>query len=368
MRVGFDARLVRYPGVGRYIQNALRGLSTQPFLELVVYVPDEGTAQQVRQMHIAWKVRVVGARSPGIYEQWAMARQIAQDHLDLFHAPHYVVPVTTTRPMVATIHDLALFHYPDKLNCFMRFYYGWMVRQAIHRSRTVLCVSHFIAEEIRRVFKIPEARLRVVPNSVAEHFVPPGLEAIIRFKQAHNLGRYILFVGTWKPWKNVGRLLEAFEKVRQSGYDGTLVLAGKAARYQLDFTEYIHRMSSGVRVLGQIAESDLPVLYGAAEALVMPSLYEGFGLPALEAMACGTPVVVARAGSLPEVVGEAGVYCDPLDVDSIAYAIRTVVEAPERRVLLANLGKTRAKTFSVEKMGQLLVEAYHSVLEGKVKC
>jgi len=365
MRVGFDARLVRYPGVGRYIRNALRGLSTQPFLKLVVYVPDEGTAQQVHQMRTDWDVRVIDARSPGIYEQWAMARLIAQDHLDLFHAPHYVVPVTTTRPIVATIHDLALFHYPDKLHWFMRLYYGWMIRQAINRSCIILCVSHFIAEELHRVFKIPEAKIWVVPNSVAEHFAPPGSEAIIQFKQAYNLDRYILFVGTWKPWKNVGRLLEAFQKVKQSGYDGILVLAGKPARYQLDFTDYIHRMSPSVRVLGEVAESDLPVLYGAADALVMPSLYEGFGLPALEAMACGTPVVVARAGPLPEVVGDAGVYCDPLDVDSIAHAIRTVVEAPEKRALFANSGKARAKMFSVEKMGQLLVETYRSALEGQ---
>jgi glycosyltransferase involved in cell wall biosynthesis len=367
MRVGFDARLVRYPGVGRYIRNALQGLSTQS-LELVVYVPDEETAQQVHQMHNAWKVRIIGARSPGIYEQLAMTWLITQDHLDLFHAPHYVIPVTTTRPIVVTIHDLALFHYPDKLNWFMRLYYGWMIRQAIHRSRIILCVSHFIAEEIRRVFKIPETRIRVVPNSVAEHFRPPELDAIFRFKQAYNLDRYILFVGTWKPWKNVGRLLEAFQKVKLSGYTGTLVLAGKPARHQLDFTEYIQQMSPSVRVLGEVAESDLPVLYGAADVLVMPSLYEGFGLPALEAMACGTPVVVARAGPLPEVVGDAGVYCDPLDVDSIAHAIKTIVEAPDRRVLLANSGKTRAKIFSVGKMGQLLAEAYHSALEGQMEC
>jgi glycosyltransferase involved in cell wall biosynthesis len=359
MRVGFDARLVRYPGVGRYIANALRGLANQPQVDLVVYAPDAESAALWQDSVPAWTVRVVTAHSPGVREQFIMPRLIAQDQIDLFHAPHYVTPLLTTCRLAITLHDLVYQKFPASVNSAMRFYYRFMVWQALRRAALIICDSQFIMREI----DVPSYKRKWIPIGVSSDFTPAVVKDISNFRNAHKLPNYLLFVGTWKPWKNVERLLEAFECVLRSGYAGQLVLAGRAARHQLDLTEHLQRLAPRVTVLGAVPETDLPVLYSAADALVMPSLYEGFGLPVLEAMACGTPVIVSQAGPLPEVAGEAGTYFDPLDVSSMAQAILSVVQQPQHRSTLIERGLAQARSFSITRMGQSLCEAYQAVHE-----
>ena len=367
MRVGFDARLIRYPGVGRYIANALHGLVDQPQVDLVVYAPDAESAARWRASAPAWIVRVVPVRSPGLREQIVLPRLIVQDRLDLFHAPHYVVPIFTSCPLVVTLHDLVFLRFPDLLTPAMLWYYRNMVGRAIRRARAVLCVSKFIRDEACSVFQAMPESFDVIPNGVAESFVPADAADKEYFIQSQGLSNYILYVGTWKPWKNVERLLDAFDMVRQSGYSGQLVLAGKAARHQLDLTKRIQQLAPYVTVVGDVSENDLPLLYGAADALVMPSLYEGFGLPVLEAMACGTPVIVSHAGPLPEVAGEAGAYFDPLNVESMAQAIRSVVQQPQLRATLVERGFEQARLFSTARMGRSLWEAYQAVYQESSK-
>lgn len=364
MRVGFDARLIRYPGVGRYIANALRGLADQPQVDLVVYAPDAESAALWQASAPAWIVRVVSVRSPGVREQIVMPRLIAQDHLDLFHAPHYVAPIFASCPIVVTLHDLVLLRFPDLMNKAMLMYYRIMVGRAIRQARMVLCDSLFIRGEVRAVFQVTADKLGVVPIGISASFSPASAADKERFARSQGLSNYLLYVGTWKPWKNVERLLDAFDMVRQSGYTGRLVLAGKAARYQLDLTERIQQLAPHVMLLGAVSENDLPALYSAADVLVMPSLYEGFGLPVLEAMACGTPVIVSQAGPLPEVAGEAGMYFDPLDVSSMAQAILSVVRQPQLRATLIQRGLAQAQSFSIARMGQSLYESYRAAHEG----
>ncbi|CAG0935231.1 mannosyl-N-acetyl-alpha-D-glucosaminyl-diphospho-ditrans,octacis-undecaprenol 3-alpha-mannosyltransferase / alpha-1,3-rhamnosyltransferase [Thermoflexales bacterium] len=359
MRVGFDARLIRYPGVGRYIANALQGLAAQSQVDLVVYAPDTDSAARWQATAPAWTVRVVCARSPGVREQIIMPRLIAQDRIELFHAPHYVIPLLTTCRLAITLHDLVYLKFPASINGVMRLYYRFMIQQALQRAELILCDSQFTMREI----DITGHKTKWIPIGISPDFTPAKAQDISDFRSKHQLPNYLLFVGTWKPWKNVKRLLEAFEQVLHSGYTGQLVLAGKAARHQIDLTEHLRRLAPRVTVLGAVSETDLPVLYSAADALVMPSLYEGFGLPVLEAMACGTPVVVAQAGPLPEVAGEAGIYFDPLDVRSMAQAILLVVQQPQRRSALIERGLQQARLFSIARMGQSLREAYQAVHE-----
>ncbi|HKB79528.1 MAG TPA: glycosyltransferase family 1 protein [Thermoanaerobaculia bacterium] len=330
MRIGMDCRKIGDFGIGSYIRGLLHALAALGGEEYVAFGPAEiGGALPAGVEHV-----VVDAPKYSLRELFRIGRAADRARLDLFHAPHYVVPFLRT-PFVVTIHDLI---HLRRRNPLQRVYAQTMIGRAVRRSRRVLSVSRAVGDEIAEAFGHGD-KIAVTPNGVDPQFLAPG---------PAERGRYFLFVGNDKPHKNVERLIAAFGQLR--GVE--LVLAGA------EFARF--RGTANVTRAGFVELQRLAALYRGAIAVVQPSLEEGFGLPALEAMACGTPAITSNTPALLEVTGDAALHVDGRDVDEIAAAMRRVMDDPALRATLGARGAERARTFSWSRCAALTRDAYRS--------
>lgn len=270
----------------------------------------------------------------------------------VYFSPGFNPPLWSPVPFVFTLHDLIHLHFPAEASLAKHVYYRLVVRPAIHRAYRVLTVSRYTKQEILAWAEVPDEHVVVVGNGVGPAFCPGG--------RRHAPGYpYIFYVGNYKPHKNLARLLQGFAR---SGLrkDVRLVLTG-APDAVLSHQITALKLQNQVVYAGQLTDTDLAAHYRGALALVCPSLYEGFGLPPLEAMACGTPVVTSNITALPEVIGDAAVLIDPYNVEAIAWGIQCVVEDSALRQSLSDKGLVRAKQFTWEhtarRVRQVLEEA-----------
>jgi len=260
--------------------------------------------------------------------------------LDVLHCPTFRGPLSSTPvPLVVTVHDLAVLRHPETFNLWTRRYSRYCVPRVVQAARRLIAVSEFTKNELVGLLGVPEGRIRVVPNGVAEVFSSEG---------PAEEGEYVLAVGTLEPRKNLERLAEAARRV---GLELRVAGARGWGRVALE--------GDGVRLLGEVSDARLAELYRGALCLAYPSLYEGFGLPVLEAMACGTPVVTSAGGATEEVAGGAAVLVDPLDPASIA---RGIEEAVSRRQELRRRGLERARTFTWERTAAATAEVYREAV------
>jgi glycosyltransferase involved in cell wall biosynthesis len=254
---------------------------------------------------------------------------------DVLHCPTYRGPVRSRVPLVVTVHDLAVFRRPEAFPPWTRTYSRAVVPRVVRAARIIAAVSEFTAGELERVLHVPRERIRVVPNAADPAFTADG---------AREAGDYVLAVGTLEPRKNVARSIEAARRlgleIRVAGARGW---GGVEAR------------GAGVRWEGEVGDAQLARLYRGAACVLYPSLYEGFGIPVLEAMACGAPVVTSRGGATEEVAGGAAVLVDPEEVESISAGIE---EAIARRDELRAAGLRRAGDYSWDESARLLLRAY----------
>jgi alpha-1,3-rhamnosyl/mannosyltransferase len=288
-----------------------------------------------------------------ICDQFLMPRALRHLKADVFFSPYYKTPISAPCPTVATIHDLIPVQFPDYTRGVGRLYAvafrAWSGLLA-RRAAAVVTDSEFSKSQLQRLLHLPAERIHVIPIGLPLEFQSGNC----RQAPDATLTRYgiqlpyLLTVGNFLPHKNLLRLVEAYAGLPESCRQTTsLVLAGTPGGHgpaRPVSREILRR--PGVVFPGFIAPEDLPSIYAGATALVFPSLVEGFGLPVLEAMACGTPVVCARAGSLPEVAGDAALYVDPLDVESIRSGLQRVLEEASLRQDLAARGIARARLFS----------------------
>lgn len=286
---------------------------------------------------------------------------------DLAYSPDFLLPPTLPgRRTLLTVHDLSFEIMPETLPEPLVAYLRRNVPRAVRRATHILADSESTRQDLIRLWGVPPERITVLYGGVETHFHPvEDLEQQTRVRARYGLGPwpFILTVGTVQPRKNYPRLIEAFTTLVREGIfpEGHLVIVGEKGWKAEGTFEAIRRSGLAERIhwLGFVADEDLPVLYSAATAFAMVSRYEGFGLPALEAMACGTPVVVSRTSSLPEVVGEAGVQVDPESVEDIVRGLRIVLENPERRAALRAAGLERARRFTWE----VAARRWHEVAE-----
>jgi len=298
------------------------------------------------------------ARSPA--DLWRLARAASRQRFDafLFPAVYSFYPLLRRMPTVVAFHDAIAERHPDLVFPGWRQRLFWRLKTAVARRQAdlILTVSRSAKDEIVRVFGSPETSVRVIPEAAGSEFRPlADAQALCRVQQRYGLpkeGPLILHVGGFSPHKNLGRLLEALVGLDSSSPPWHLVLAGDHAdvfhsaylelRAAVAEAGFDHR----VTFTGHVPDPDLVVLYNAATMLVLPSLAEGFGLPAIEAMACGLPVVASRRGSVPEVLGGAGLLFDPTEPEDIRMAISRVLTDPSLRDRMKRAGLERARAFS----------------------
>jgi glycosyltransferase involved in cell wall biosynthesis len=355
VRISIDLRKLHDYGIGTYIRNLVIHLArTDKDTDYVLLCrpQDKGFVESLGE-----NFRALSQTDPlySMREQLRIPAQLRRAKVDVFHAPHYTLPFTTPCNSVVTIHDCIHLLFPQYLPSRVAYIYArtalWI---AANRSSRVLTVSEASKKDILSFFNIDPEKITVIPNGIDGQFmIEPSTEAIARVQERYQLkSPFLLYVGNVKPHKNLERLIDAFFKLRKDGLTNlTLLIIGDEITKYTTIRRTVHRyqLHKYVRFLGFVPSDTLSILYRLADAFVFPSLYEGFGLPPLEAMASGTPVVTSNVSSLPEVVGNAAVLVDPYDVNSIANGIQTILEDPLYREKLTKNGLERAKHYSWER-------------------
>jgi len=296
--------------------------------------------------------RLPAARGLGIdgspvhpFDPFRVHRVLRRKRPDVYFSPGFNPPWRSPVPFVFCIHDLIHLDDPAQSSLAKRAYYRWFVLPAVHRAHRIITVSELTRNRILEWSGAIEQSVIVAPNGVDERFTPDH--------PAHKPGYdYLLYVGAHRPHKNIPRLLEAFARIECSN-DVKLVLTGSSSHDEQQVIDQ-HRLHESVMYCGVLENEALVRYYRGATALVLPSLCEGFGLPALEAMACGTAVIGSNAGAIPEVVGEAGICVDPYDIDAMAHAIQRVVDDPVFREERAAAGRRRAAAFSWDRTASIV--------------
>ncbi|MGR3302584.1 MAG: glycosyltransferase family 4 protein, partial [Candidatus Scalindua sp.] len=303
-----------------------------------------------------------------LWEQIVLPVYSRKDRLDLFHyTDHALSLLQRAHPTIITVHDIAYVRFPNLLNKSRQIYKKYILNKSIKKADIIIADSYSTKRDIIEFFNVDEKKIKVVHLGVESRFRPiSNVSNVEDYRTRNNLpSKMILNIGTLEPRKNVVTLIKAFKKLQEKWLkDYVLVIAGeKGWLYKRIFEEI---KSSGVEqsiiLLGVVRDEDLPMLYNCADIFVYPSLYEGFGLPPLEAMACGIPVITSNTSSLPEVIGEAGIMVDPDDVNSLCESMYNLLKDKKLWNRMSNMGREKSKLFSWEETAKKIVEIYDEVL------
>jgi glycosyltransferase involved in cell wall biosynthesis len=352
-RLVLDLRMVEghMHGIARYaLALAARIPALLPGVDVLGLGPPGGLPP-LGPLAPGFPVRPCAARFLSPFEQPALALALFQARADCFHATSFSVPLLWPGRLVATLHDAMHLVRASEYGFATALYYRAVVRPRLRQARAILTVSSFARGELAERLRLPEASFEVVPSGVDAGFRPPSAEETARARTALGLPRrYLLAVGNPKPHKNLGWLAALSARLPAP----LVVVAGPD----------VGRLHLPANVVGldDVEEGLLPGLYGGAQALLLPSVHEGFGLPALEAFATGCPVVAARAGALPEVVGDAGLLVEPNDATAWVDALRKLDAEPALRKALVERGLQRARGFSWDVCAKRTADVYRRAL------
>jgi glycosyltransferase involved in cell wall biosynthesis len=369
MRIAIDTRKLHDFGIGTYIRNVVRGLARldQQTEYVLLCRPDD--MDLAAELGPNFRAVLETAPTYSISEQIRIPLSLVRERVHLLHEPHYVLPPATRCRSVVTIHDCIHLMFPQYLpGSLAHLYARASMWSAVRKADRIMTVSEASKRDILKFFDIPAEKVAVIYNAIDERFLAePDAERMDRIRQRYQLDHpFLLYVGNIKPHKNLERLVEAFARVRASGFDDLrLVIVGdRLSKYPpVRQAVHRHRLDKEVRFLGFQPYDTLAVFYRLARAFVFPSLYEGFGLPPLEAMACGTPVVTSNISSLPEVAGGAAVLVDPYDPESIADGITRAISDDTLRDDLVRRGLARSRDFSWTQSVSAIHRIYMDVLE-----
>ncbi len=359
-----------HAGIGRYAQELLATLTqVDKANEYVAFYNGSAKApvppslaglarRRVMLPNKLWRAEV--GLSHGLH--WPEDRLLREVHL--FHATDNLLPYFAHIKSVFTLHDLAFHYYPETLSTANRRYLAMMMPRFLRAADRVIAVSLSTKRDVMQVYGLDESRVTVVYEGVQPYFRPAPSGARAALAQKHNLpARFILGLGTIEPRKNLSTLLQAYRALKSRGLGLKLVLVGKVG-WLADATLQQVRvlgLEGEVILAGFIPDEDLPALYSSSALLAYPSLYEGFGLPVLEALACGTPVVCSNASSLPEVAGDAALLVDPLDVSAWVQALSRVLADEDLREEMRMKGLAQATRFSWERAARETLGIYASL-------
>ena len=352
MRVAIDARKLHDFGIGTYIRNLLRQLARIDHDTDYVLLSSPTDLDVAAQLGPNFRSVLEPSPNYSLREQIHVPWVLHRERPDVFHAPHYVLPPAIRCRSVVTIHDCIHLMFPQYLpNKAAYAYARASMWAAVKRSSRILTVSEASKRDILHFFNVAPEKIKVVYNAIDDHFwLTPPEEEVARVRERYQLDhQFVLYVGNIKPHKNLVRLIDAFDELRRTGLEDLklLIIGDEISKLPaLRRAVHRHKLHKHVRFLGFVSDGTLRILYRLASVFVFPSLYEGFGLPPLEAMASGTPVVTSNQSSLPEVTGDAAVLVDPYDVDSLVDGIRRVLTDPALAAELRRRGPERAREFS----------------------
>jgi glycosyltransferase involved in cell wall biosynthesis len=378
MRIALNAQLLsfsssyRQAGISRLIHATIQGLqAVDEQNEYTVFTGDrhvpDGYLSNPRWRMAFSRLPATNRAMRILWEQTALPWSVLSTQADLLHALAFVGPLACPRPLVVTVYDLSFLLYPEAFNRLNRWYLSAMTPLSVRKAQRVIAISESTKRDLVRLTHVPAEHIAVVY---------PGLEpgmarvddaaALSDFRRRRNLPEhFILFMGTLEPRKNAGALVRAYSLLRRRGIDShALVLAGsKGWRYESIFAAIEQSGAAQDIILpGYVTRDELPLWYSAADVFSYPSIYEGFGLPVLEAMACGAPVITSNVSSLPEVAGAAGLLVDPNDTDGLADAMARVIQSDDLRAEMRASGMRRAATFTWQRMAHATLEVYEKVL------
>ncbi|MFW5748138.1 MAG: glycosyltransferase family 4 protein [Chloroflexota bacterium] len=363
---GLDRRLT---GIGRYIIEITRALAALPAGPEITLLAAGGLGELEASGLPAVPLRL-GKYLPALMTVGsAQIPGIARRHqLDIVHDPVGVTPFmfgTGPAKSIVTIHDSIPWSFPGVSTLLDTLIYRRWLPYAVRRVDAVATVSAFSREDLAYHLNIPPEKIGVVYGAADPSFRPRDKDAIARVREQYKLPEdYILYVGSIETRKNLIGALEAFHRLRVQNVSHKLVIVGPAKWRYGEIMETFDRLDLTDHVIftGYVAQADLPVIYSGASLFVFPSLYEGFGLPPLEAMASGVPVVTSTSSSLPEVVNDAALIVNPKDTDAIADAMYTVLKDPQLQETMRQKGLERAQVFSWERSAHLMMDIYRQVL------
>ncbi len=382
MRVGINAHLLsfsgtyRQAGLSRYIDELLFQIPGEaPDLDFTGYIGNVQPPASVRNRvpdNLILKHGVLPTRRAPVriaWEQTSLPIAAARSHLDLLHCPVNIRPLVSPCPTLITVHDLIFLRSPQSFHSAKRFYLATMTGWSARHSRHIIAVSHATRRDIIELLHVDPRRVTTVHNGVGEQFKPAVSTQKEEFRREQGIaGRVILYVGTLEPRKNLPLLLKAFAQLVEDPQfsDVTLYVGGSKGWYYDEVFATAERLnltqSERVRFMGRVPDAELSLWYNIATVFAYPSMYEGFGLPALEAMSCGTPVITSNTSALPEVVGNAGLLLDPHDEAAWTASLRSLLLDDTKRAALSEQARRQAGKFSWQRSAQETVAVYRMYL------
>ena len=368
MKIGIDARMygVGFTGIGRYTAELIKNLAELDHENEYVLFMRKEAYEEFECPNERFQKRVADFPHYSTGEQLGFLKVLNREKLDLVHFTHFNAPVLYRRPFVVTIHDLTLSFFPSKK--MNRFYhrkaYNAVIRHVTKGAKQIMAVSENTKKDLIHTLKVPEEKIQVIHNGVSKKFGETAPTSRPEMMKKMRLSKpYFLYTGVWRDHKNVVGMIKAFAAFNQSvNGQYELVITGRHNPTYREVPDTIKSLGiqDDVHLVGLVSEEDLHALYLNALAYVFPSFYEGFGLPPLEAMQCGTPTLVSNTSCMPEICGEGNsLFFDPYNIDDMQAKMRQVVSDPSLRQRLIDRGRERVKAFSWEKMTQEVLEVYN---------
>ncbi len=367
MTLVLDARAAadHFPGIGRYVVALSQALmQVAPDLGLTLLHDPLASATRLTLPNLP---RIACSASPfSLQQQWIVPRMLRQAGATLYHSPYYLMPYLPGVPSVVTCYDLIPLLYPEYFTAAQRLVYWLAHTLAVRATRVVLTISKATKADLARIFHLDPPRISVTLLAADKSFAPCSSAQIAAVRVKYGLPeQYVLYLGSNKPHKNLPRLVRAWHisdlesRISNLG----LVIAGHWDKRYPEAARLAEELGLNDQVVfaGPVSEADLPALYSGADLFVFPSLSEGFGLPVLEAMSCGTPVICSNTSSLPEVAGDAAILVDPLNTEALAEKMRNVATQAELRHAMREKGLAQAIRFSWERTAQETLAAYNQL-------
>jgi glycosyltransferase involved in cell wall biosynthesis len=372
LRIAIDAHSVGTGLAGNetYITNLIEALARiDSHNRYTLYVTRRAAVERFKDRWPNFSVQLTLPHTPLLRVPVTLVRELRRRPVDVLHV-QYTAPPFAPCPVVATIHDLSFEHLPDTFKRRSHVQRRLTVRRTARRAAQLIAPSEFTCHDIARTYGIAPERINLIPLAAAAGFAPASDAEVARVRAHYRIGGdYILAVGSIQPRKNLTRLVRAYSALRRARPNAKLpqlVLVGKKAWLYDETLRAIAECGSArdVSLTGYVPEEDLPALYTGALCFVYPSYFEGFGLPPLEAMRCGTPVIASDRTSLPEVVGDAGLLVDPFDEAALAHALAALLDDAELRTRLRTRGLARAASFDWRETARRTLEVYQRATGG----